>query len=452
VRTRGTREELTHAGDTDLETTSTFAPRGAARSVRAVLAAVALLGFAHAALYVFSVPPWGLEDEEQHVDYVLTLRDSGKPPNIHQTTRPAISASAIATDHYKALGLGTAPPPGTPPEALGLEGLSYEGYQPPLYYATMVPLVAPLGDHVLVAMYVLRLADAILVGVLCALAALLAALHVLPEHRRLAALVAGCFVAVIPTVAESGARASNDMLTAVMITATAVGASYVLARPALRPALATGALAAGAVLTKSTGLAVLAFLVPLAVLLAMRRRLPGAVSAALVLPPIVAALAWAAVTRVRYGVWSGDSAFLQISRPFESLPIGDALVRTFRHAAFPYGRWGIPLAVPIAIVVVVGIGIGLALADRRGRVLAVGALVTALAILAGYLFEIDRGLTTITARLLVPSYAMLCASAGAGYATLRRRWVPAIAIAAGVTLAVTFFVSAFVVQYPFRAG
>jgi 4-amino-4-deoxy-L-arabinose transferase-like glycosyltransferase len=417
---------------------------------RWVLLAVALLGMAHALVYVCSVPPWGLEDEEQHVDYVLTLRDSFEPPDIRQHVHPAIIASAIATDRYTALGLGTTPPAGTDASALGLEGLSYEGHQPPLYYSLMAPFVTPLGDHTLATMYTLRVIDAFLVGVLAALTAALAARWARRGWETTAALFAGVAVAAVPAIVEAGARVSNDLLVTVFVTATLLACTLLLERPTMRTAWLVGGAAATAVLTKTTGLVTLLAICGALLVIAARREPVVRIAAACLAPPIVAAGAWALVTHARYGVWRGDSAFLLVHRPFPSLPFDETFSRTLREAAFPDGQWGVPLALCILFAAAVAIGVVLALVDRRARPLAGGALLVSAGLAFGYLLEIDRGLVTTSPRLLIPAYPALLAAAGCGYVSLRRRWLPLTIVAVGAVLAITFFVLQFSPRYPFR--
>lgn len=427
---------------------------------RWVLLAVGLLGMSHALVYVFSVPPWGLEDEQQHVDYVLALRDSHDVPRIDQYVHPEITASAIATDRAAALGLGTAPPPDTPPSALGLEGMSYEGHQPPLYYALMVPFVAPLGNHVLDAMYALRLVNAVLVGVLAALAAMLAASWAMPGRATVAAAFAGVAVAAVPAIAEAGARASNDLMVTVLITATALACTRLLKQPTMRNAWVVGGTACAAVMTKTTGLiALVAVGGTLAVVDWQRtpRVHPVRGATACLAPSIVGAGAWALVTHARYGVWSGDSAFLQLQRPFTPLPFGEMLARTLRQAAvpigpWPKGTWDLPLALCILFAVAMSAGVALALMDRRARLLAAGALLMGAALALGYLWELRRGLVTVSARLLVPSYPALLAAAACGYVALRPQWVWRTIVTVGVVCAIAFFVLEFSPQFPFRVG
>jgi 4-amino-4-deoxy-L-arabinose transferase-like glycosyltransferase len=316
----------------------------------------------------------------------------------------------------------------------------------------MVPFVAPLGDSVLSAMYVLRVVDAALVGLLAALTAGLAAQWAPPGRETLAAWFGGGAVAVVPAVAEAGARVNNDMLVAVLVTAVLVACTALLRRPSTRMGWSVGALAAAAVLTKASGIVAIAVVVATLVLLARDRRFRLPLAATALVPSLAAVVAWAVVVHERYGVWRGDSAFLALARPFVPLPFGQILSRTLRQGLFPYGQWGVPLIVPIVVVVVVAVGVGLATRQPRGCVLAVGALLVLGVVAAGYLEEIHRGLVTVSARLLVPSYPGLLAAVACGYASLRRREIPMAIIALGGALAAAFFVLAFLPRFPFRVG
>jgi 4-amino-4-deoxy-L-arabinose transferase-like glycosyltransferase len=82
---------------------------------------------------------WADIDEAQHYSYVQYLAEQGRPP-------------VVGSDHVSrvviAIGSGTYPSlNNADPRAYGAFGQSYEGQQPPLYYALAVPVFLAAGDY-----------------------------------------------------------------------------------------------------------------------------------------------------------------------------------------------------------------------------------------------------------------------------------------------------------------
>jgi len=88
---------------------------------------------------VFRFPVFAAVDERAHIAYVQELAEHGRIP-------------WVGRDHVfwqeLAIEAGTFPrPSGLDPARLGLRGSSYEGWQPPLYYALAAPAFAIPGDY-----------------------------------------------------------------------------------------------------------------------------------------------------------------------------------------------------------------------------------------------------------------------------------------------------------------
>lgn len=120
-----------------------------------VLASILFLALLHGGLYASFMPPWGLTDEEQHFHYIQHLAENGTPPIVGQTyLSPEIVNSVFDTHrretfHWPALK-------SRDPREMGLEGHSYEGYQPPLFYMLLVPFYQALPLDTLVKLFSLR--------------------------------------------------------------------------------------------------------------------------------------------------------------------------------------------------------------------------------------------------------------------------------------------------------
>jgi 4-amino-4-deoxy-L-arabinose transferase-like glycosyltransferase len=285
-----------------------------------VVAAI-LVALAHSLFWAFTHPPWSLADEPEHLDYILTLKDetgSRRIPRIDQRLRPEVREAVWRSERWKAHGR---PAPRSPKEWIAGGGLSYEGYQPPLYYVAMTPVAALAGADPLRAMYAIRIVGAVQVALLAVLASVLT----VQWFGRCPAVVpagAALLIASMPVVIAT-ARVTNDGLMTLHIGLGLVAANAFLARPAAARGLALGFVIAAAVLTKSPG--VLLLPIALVIVAVLWRRGEGRVwMPVLVLSPGVAAgLGWAALTYRRYGTPDGTKAFLShVGIPFDPLPLG----------------------------------------------------------------------------------------------------------------------------------
>jgi len=408
----------------------------------------------HSLAYVFATPPWAIEDEEQHVDYVLSLRDHGHIPRVDETIRPSIVASTIDTRRWESLGLGVTFLERDPAKR-GLEGLSYEGYQPPLYYLLLVPVVAPLGDRPLAAMYAGRLVGALCAGLGAAFAALLAARWARGVRPAHAALLAGLFLGAIPVYAEAMARVNNDTGLAV----TVVGSLLLMARFVERPdswrALAIGACLGAAVAMKVSALVAIA---PAAVaLLSARRTCPRRVSlthvTAIAAPPAVVAVWWMLVTRERYGVLNPVTGFVARIGRFPSLGMTTLARDALRLTGLPYGQWHTGPAVAAGVLAATAAGM-VAMARQRGRALALWSVITlVLGTVIGLLQANAAGVVNaFNTRYILLAYPAVVAAAATGWVVARCRLAAALPVAAMWALAVLFFVVGFLPRFPFRVG
>lgn len=109
----------------------------------------------HGLLYLAILPPWDLIDEEHHLDYIHYLSTEGRPPvtgkdYLSQPITEALFVSQRwATYHWLT--------PSPQPRDWGLEGFSYEGYHPPLFYLLLSPFYRLMRGDALTQLYALRL-------------------------------------------------------------------------------------------------------------------------------------------------------------------------------------------------------------------------------------------------------------------------------------------------------
>jgi hypothetical protein len=399
----------------------------------------ASIAMAHAALYAWTTPPWHLFDEEQHVDYTLSLRDR-RLPEISDDIHQGIVDDAVATQRWATFHLPQ--PRSTRVEDLGLEGRSYEAYQPPLYYALGVLAILPAGHDAGRALALLRGLSVVLAGAVAALVVIVTWLALgAPDRPPIGVAAGGILVALLPSFAQAGGRASNDIAVAAAVVATAAASLAWTRSGTTRLTVLTAVAATAACLTKSSGLVVLAIVV----LAAIRVR-RGAIVAVGV--PLATAAGWAAVTWARYGVLEGSRAFIEyahfrphswtlLTRSARPAVVGTTLLmESQRTGANAWTLTVCGLALPLA-------AIGAWRARPLGRAIvlvivagSVGVTVTAFA----------EGLEVgVMSRLVLPAVAVIASLVGVGVgagagAHRRAMSVPALAVTvASAAMALWYF-------------
>jgi hypothetical protein len=301
-------------------------------SHRLVFVSILLLALAHGGLYASLLPPWGLIDEEQHVHYVQSLAEQQAIPRVGQTTlSPEIATSVISTGRWE--HFHWVAPLSPEPEDWGLEGQSYEGYQPPVYYLLLAPLYAALSGDILTKLYALRWASVGL-SLLTIVFAYQIGRRLVPQQPMFA-YVACILLAVIPERTASISRVNNDILLEVIGAALIlVCTQAVLDGMSARHSRLIGLLVGLGLLTKS---AAVVLLVPTAVTLCANRRSPhllrhiawvAGIASLLVVP-------WTIRNLVVYGDPTGFGSFQNITnfaRPGVSWhAMRSALWDLFRH-------------------------------------------------------------------------------------------------------------------------
>jgi hypothetical protein len=239
-------------------------------STRAALALLLLVAFLHGALYALFLPPWGLIDEAQHLHYIQYIAQEQSLPVAGELyLSDEIVSSFFATHRWETFHW--TPPPDPDPQAMGLEGYSYEAYQPPLFYLLMTPLYLALPQDILVKVYALRVVM-VLLSLITVWALYRTAQLLLPRFPHMPFL-AGLLLVAIPERTFATSRINNDVLLEVVAALFFVLLTHALvAGLTARRSFLLGLLLGLAVWVKiSAGL----LGIPLLLLLWVRRDKPG---------------------------------------------------------------------------------------------------------------------------------------------------------------------------------
>lgn len=256
---------------------------------------IVLVGLFHGGLYASSLPPWGLVDEEQHVHYIQSLAERQEIPVVGTTfLSQDIVDSLFETRRWEVFHWPT--PQSPDPRTWGLEGHSYEGYQPPLFYALFAPVFALWPGDLLDKVYALRWTivglSLLTVWMVYRLTA-----ELFPRQKWLSYL-ACLLLVVLPERVASVSRVNNDVLLEVIATAYC----WACTRAALqglsaRRSYLMGLLLGLGVLSK-TSMAVLIVLIPCVFWINRRQSnwlsyvLRTSAAAAIIILPLVARNLW----------------------------------------------------------------------------------------------------------------------------------------------------------------
>ena len=258
------------------------------------LVALAALG----AITVWSFPVWALVDERAHYDYVQTVAEEGRLPDLR---------TELISDEAAAIDDGTYPaPPRTDPATRGLAGRSYEAFQPPLYYLVAAAPFAAGGDH-LAKVRALRL-----FGVACLLGAAWL-LWLLARGAPAVFAVALCFL-LWPGVVVRTVTVSNAALELPLALAALLAARAAHERRDGRLLALAGLLVGLGLLTRLS----LVVLVPVLAAVALQhvRRGGGRGAAALALAlPVLLLAPWVASNVDRYGAPTASALVREMQSP-----------------------------------------------------------------------------------------------------------------------------------------
>ena len=428
------------------------------RTQALTLGAIILVGLLRGGFWVAVTEVMSPVDEVAHADYVVAMAEHGRPPKVGRDRvddRLLEVAKISATSPWR-------PSPITADDRdprWGAFRESYEGVQPPLYYAVLAaPWKVLHGYGPVATLYILRTVTLLLAVSTIPLTWLLAR-ELFPERPEVA-VGATAALAFVGGFNANVANITNDAL--VMPLATA--ALWLTARTwnrgfSFSSALGVGGLVGLSVLAKTTGLVV----VPLVALGALgalwtrgvvfRRYLAwgaqaGAAAAAVVVP-------WLLWNRATYHAWSASEAVDKITGPLQP-PIPRTLhgivthlksaVTAFWTPQLAVGRighaavfWTVGGAVLLLAAAIVHLRRRRATRDALALAWMATALPLALLTMIGIIAGVFGGSSSVVGRHLYPALpALLVAITAAACTVFRRRGLGLVALAALVAVGLTF--------------
>jgi len=277
-----------------------------ARLLRLVIAAE-LLG-----LLVFGIwtvarfPMWALVDEGAHYAYVQQIAEHLQLPVLGRTYA---SQAVLAITHHADVARYH-----VDPATQGLGGLSYEAFQPPLYYVVAAPVFAAVPGYV-AKVYALRAFGLLLLLAAVWLSWRLCVAVLGTRWRYGLALVLA--VLVMPGVLVRSVTVSNEALTLPVALAFVLVAWHAMERPTTRRVLAAGALLGACLLTQVLLLA----LVPVYLVLlwhhvrAEPSRATDPRTLAVALLPALLVAPWIGFNLAEYHALTADSLAVTLQTP-----------------------------------------------------------------------------------------------------------------------------------------
>ena len=328
------------------------------RGTRAVAVLVVLEVLAALLMAVHSArdaPVFATGDEGYHLAYAVSIAEGRGLPVVGQTLVPA-EVLAIQDGSYPG-------PPRRPAGELGFRGLSYEAFQPPLYYAVAAPFTL-LADDWRDKVLVLR---GLAVGLIAVALALLLSLCRLVRPTAPLPLYAVALVPfLLPSMRQQEVLVSNDVLLVPLALALACAAWRAGVQRSLPALVAAGVLVGLLLLTKLTavwavpvlGFAALSVLRDRATL---RRRVPLLLAG---VGPVVMLGPWLLQNLSRYGALTANDLILQLqaevsppSRPSplqQSQVVLEVLVQAVLGRRDPYPGWVTVLALVLGSTLLAG--------------------------------------------------------------------------------------------------
>ncbi len=384
-------------------------------------------------------------DELAHVSFVQQVAEHGSLPWLGRS---------YISPQMEAIALGVYPRASTvDPRTLGLEGESYEAFQPPLYYLAAAPvfLIASNYRDKIIAV---RLFDVVLLLAAAAILALLAR-AVAADHWRLA--YAGALAVLLwPGIVVRTVTVSNAALELPLTLLYILVLWHATRTRSPRLLLAAGALLGLCLLSGLTLIFLaLGLAVPVVALLRERRdgRALAAVAAAAALP--LALLApWMISNEVRYGALFAASLAKQIQSPLvdpsdQTFGVGAVIARLYRldRALLPqewwpeYGTGGLNILLwLVPAVTLAGAVTALAIRPRllrsRASALLAAPLPLGILTLAGIVVFADW--PSFTPRYVNPTMPLLALFAVWAWIELRRRTRVLTAIVTAASAATVF--------------
>jgi 4-amino-4-deoxy-L-arabinose transferase-like glycosyltransferase len=215
-------------------------------------------------VYALVLPPWDLNDEEQHLGNSWVMIAKARAPIMGLDALPEeILDSAVATDRWRHFGIRR--PQEMTRASIGLEAEMYQAYHPQLYYAILAPIIGAVGPAPLHRLLAGRLVSVVVVSATVMIVVL--ALRRLDQRAGAAAVLAGLWLAAIPERGLIGGRVTNDVLLELfgaLLLASAVTTQFRVSRR--RDEVLYGVIVGAALFVKASAVALLA---PLGIVLGL---------------------------------------------------------------------------------------------------------------------------------------------------------------------------------------
>ncbi len=286
------------------------------RQLLGTLVAVQLVGLVVVASIVAArFPVFSPIDEGAHYSYIQQIAQHGSLPILGKT---------LASPQELAISQGVYPRPTTiNPHTDGLAGLSYEAFEPPLYYVTAVPAFDLFGNY-LTKVYAVRGYDVLLLTISALLCGLLARM-VLGRTSFLFGWSVMLSILLLPGVVVRSVTISNMALATPLVLAFVAVTWLAWHRHSSRLFLASGALAGLCVLTELELLVVPVVLLVVLIAEAWHRRpvpvvvqtwyrtLLPLVGAGLITVAVVAP--WIGFNEIHYHMWNAGAIAVKEQTP-----------------------------------------------------------------------------------------------------------------------------------------
>ena len=295
--------------------------RGPARLVLVVVVLEVLAALLLAVHTARVAPVFATGDEGYHLAYAVSIAEGRGLPVVGETLVPA-EVLAVQDDTYPG-------PPRRPAAQVGFRGLSYEAFQPPLYYALAAPFTL-LADDWRDKVLVLR---GLAVGLIAiALGLLLVLCRLVRPAGPLPLFAVALVPFLLPALRQQEVLVSNDVLLVPLALGLACAAWRAGSKRSLPALVVAGALVGLLLLTKLTAVWALPVLALVALsVLRDRTTVSGRLQVLFAgLPPVLLVAPWLVQNLSRYGALTANELVLtaqaEVSPP--SLPTAGEQVRT----------------------------------------------------------------------------------------------------------------------------
>ena len=267
-------------------------------------------------IYSLSLPPWGLLDEEQHLDYIIKVSQTGIPPVVGEALLDEeIIQSVLDTKRHDKFHWPTPILSGN--GTISLEGYSYEGYQGPFFYYIFTPIYLLLPGGILDKLFIIRIILIILSSITIVFSYKICK-EIFNFDEKIA-LFTGLLIISLPERAFSNARLSNDLFLEIISIITIYYLSHTIVNGiSWKKSIYLGLLGGVGILTKITFAGIL-IIYPLTYLFNLKDKkiiLKGMLTVIIIL---ILSLPYVINNYNLYGDFTGYQSFVRLYETFSSI-------------------------------------------------------------------------------------------------------------------------------------